>query len=599
MMAFPRWRLAGPMPGAAQEPSEAPCFLTATRKVRPALLALEQEATVNLALQANCDPNRTPLHLVIVVDASLDHMGDQQLESLLAALRTAVESIHLSQIDYLKVGVVLIADGGARVASFLSNNESQVLGALRVQRASGTECVSCGLAEALRVLRHGRPAGVVREAIFLATLGIGPESCQVVREGADALKAYGALVVTACAGRTCSWPCLTETASSARLAFRSWEWTYVDERIRELVHSTGPAFYPIQAVELEDWLSDYLEYAGGGYPGDVLGNRLRWRFSPWPTEGISLSYRVRSLSCGRYAISQEPPMALVTYNSTFWSKVSRGRVSFPNPVVEVACPGPTQTAPVSATPVPTTASSATASPTGSARPTSTPNLTNEPSPVPTASSGTARGRQAVRYLPALLRQDCPVWLGAYDMALVIDVSGSMMAPPAGLPYATRLQAAAAIGRAIVDNLQPGKDQVAVVVYGDEAMLQVLTPLGECCWAAGQALAQLPKYNGSRMDLGISSAAAQLVGPAGRPEARRSIVVLSDGDLNQTPPQELLAAAATATRAGIVLQIVVLGDEYDSDLLVRATRSPARVLVASRLEGKDRTAVLADAVRCGR
>jgi Mg-chelatase subunit ChlD len=575
-----------PTPQATFTPTPAPlCAVSHDRLVDPLTPKTNQEITLTLAMAAECDPNRRPLNLVLVVEAT-ERMGDVQVEKLTQALRDAVEDLDIASRDHLRIGVVTIGGGSAQVRSFLTNDESRILNALPDRDdAGGDPCVHCGLQEALRVLwngRGGRSADEVREAIVLATVGIDQSGCDALRVSADNLKAFGALVVTACVGRSCENRCLSEAASHERFAFRSWDWTFVKRRIAELAESSGPSFFPIASVTIEDWLSDgKLSYTRGGEPSEGMGNRLVWSFAPWPSEGITRTYHALAITCGRFRASQAGPNATINFNGTFWSHLDPLHVQFANPVLDVPCAEP-----ATATPTPTRP--ATASPTATATATATGEATRY------------RPRSEV-YLPVALKLSCTTEWAAVDVALAIDVSGSMVQPAiVGRPE-TRLDVARRIGESILGRLQPGSDLVAIVVYGDEELIQVLAPLADCCGTARLALDRLPYYNGSRMDLAIEVAEAELLGPRGRPAAAKVIVVLTDGDLNRTPYDRLVEVAGRVRGRGSAIHLVAVGEDVaeDPDRLVEIVGAPGRLHLTASVRGLTPEDILGPIPRCRR
>jgi hypothetical protein len=439
----------------------------------------------------------------------------------------------------------------------------------------------------LRNGRGGRGPDELREAILLATVGIEQSACRAVRDEANRLKSDGALVVTACAGRSCEQPCLNEAASSERFAFRSWEWGFIGEMVADLARSQGPAFHPVEHVTIDDWLTEKnLTYSGGGLPNDVVRNHLTWRLAAWPAEGISLTYRARAVACGRFRLSERAPQAEVTFNDTFWLGVAPHPFVVTstdpalNPIVVIPCPTPTVPPTASATPGP--------SPTPIPPPSATPTATAPVTPRP-----------HLLFLPHALPGGCALEWNAVDVALAVDVSGSMMAAAGGDDHRSRREVARHVARAMVDGLRPGRDRVSVVVYGDEEYLQVLAPLADCCGAARLALDLLPRYDGSRMDLAVDEAAVQLTGPAARGDAGKALILLTDGDLNRTPLDRLAASADAARRAGITLSVVGIGGDADAGTLQVVTGSASRVFLTRRLPVADLARLLAPVPRCRR
>ncbi len=540
-----------------------PCRLDPTRIVFPLEPAKEDEVTLTLGLRAICNPDDRPLHVVLVVEAT-DRMGDVQVEKLSGALRDALQELQLEERPYLRVGVVTIGDGKAQVRSFLSSDESRVLNALPDrEETGGDQCVHCGLQEALRVLwngREGRAQEELREAILLATAGVDQSGCDALQRSADNLKAFGALVVTACVGRSCEQRCLSEAASQERFAFRSWDWSFVGRRFSELVESTGPSFYPVESVSMEDWLAEgKLTYTRGGEPSEGVGNKLVWHFAPFPETGVTRTYYARAITCGRFRASEEPASALVDFNDTFWAEVGDLSVQFANPVLDVPCAVPptlTPTAEPSWTPPATATSTAT--------------------PVVTPSRPGSD-----LYFPSLHKLACALSRGPVDVMFAIDVSGSMLQRATRPSDGTRLELSKRIAFSMLDYLEAEDSRAGVVVYGDEELIQVVAPLADCCGTARLALDSLPFYNGSRVDLALERAEAELRGPAARQGASQVVIVLTDGDLNQTPTSRLIEVATRARARGVSLHIVGVGpDARDAaNLFIAAAGARSRLHLA--------------------
>jgi nitric oxide reductase activation protein len=71
---------------------------------------------------------------------------------------------------------------------------------------------------------------------------------------------------------------------------------------------------------------------------------------------------------------------------------------------------------------------------------------------------------------------------------------------------------------------------------------------------------------TRIDLALAAATDELLGPRGRPDANRVIVLLTDGQPTHTTPQAVRDEAGLARSAGITIFTVGLGPDVDATLL---------------------------------
>jgi len=494
------------------------------------------------------------------------------------------------------------------------------------------ECgLSLGLRRALGLLGPAQPNGP-RRVILLPTSG-DYESirsrtlCEGIRARATEIQQSESLLVTACAGdiNACERTCLRNAVTQDRYHFRAQRWAVLDRVLVQLADASGP-FNPIERLTVVDELPDELAYAGSDDPPDeVAGGRLTWAFDPTtmgpPSWAITRTYRAQALDCGAIQSSRQVT-ATIRYAAP-WGGNQR-TFGLPNPVLGVPCPTltpsptpsttpPTPTPPESPTPSPTTpATGATTSPTPTATatthvatPTSSPTLTPTRTPSPTSqASPTPSPRVRAIYLPHLVAYGCA---GAsrdepWDVALLIDVSGSMVRP-AGGAYGDRMRLEAArdiAARGILGGaLRPGVDHAAVIQFGDG---ELLAPLGPCCAGARSALDRLRRLNWSYPWQALDHAWDELRGPRARAGGRPAIVLFTDlgaGDLGPADAALLDERALLLRAAGIDLYAVGLGDPADAAWLTRLTGSPRRVFLTRAIAGADPAAVIGRSLRCER
>jgi len=186
------------------------------------------------------------------------------------------------------------------------------------------------------------------------------------------------------------------------------------------------------------------------------------------------------------------------------------------------------------------------------------------------SEGCTAGRRSAVYLPTLLSPSCVPSTTPTDFALVLDRSSSIGA--AGL--AAELSATAGF----IDQLVPGRDRAALVVFDERA--ELVAPLGtppEAMRAALASLAQRPAAAGSRLDRAIEAGLDAL----GAASARRGLIVLISDGVHFGPggTAPVLRAAERARDAGTRIATILVGSVTDRALMARITTAPGLSLVA--------------------
>lgn len=182
-----------------------------------------------------------------------------------------------------------------------------------------------------------------------------------------------------------------------------------------------------------------------------------------------------------------------------------------------------------------------------------------PTPPPTATNDARLTRRL--FLPLLLKEPaCPPEDRFIDVALVLDASTSMLAPgPDGrAKYLTALDAARNFAAQL--RLRPGGDQLALVSFNSKARL--LLSLTDDAASTDAALRNFTRLQqGSRLELGIQAATAELGSRRARRSAR-AMVVLSDGQTNPSHGDASVLAAAVAKGLGVVIYVVGMGPDMN-------------------------------------
>ncbi len=168
------------------------------------------------------------------------------------------------------------------------------------------------------------------------------------------------------------------------------------------------------------------------------------------------------------------------------------------------------------------------------------------------------------FLPLAMRGYCPPQR-PFDVALVIDTSSSM----AGEKLASTRVAASEF----LDLLPMPPSRAAVVAFNADA--QVVQALTTDRARAAAALDNLPRAEGTRIDLALNEARQALTGADADPTHAKVIVLLTDGMQVGAPQQEAINAAAAARRADITVFTIGVGPDADQDFLVRLAGDPDR------------------------
>lgn len=172
---------------------------------------------------------------------------------------------------------------------------------------------------------------------------------------------------------------------------------------------------------------------------------------------------------------------------------------------------------------------------------------------------------SVRHAVAELRAAGPARRTApppLNLALAIDVSGSMAGP--------KIEAARRTALAVVEALGP-RDRLTLVAFDNRAeRLLAARPMdGEGRTAAAAAVRRLADRGGTNLWEGWCSAAEEVATAMQQdPRASHRVLLLSDGQANEgiTDPAELARHTRALLERGIVTSAVGIGDGYDEAVL---------------------------------
>ncbi|MBK6769976.1 MAG: VWA domain-containing protein [Ardenticatenales bacterium] len=298
----------------------------------------------------------------------------------------------------------------------------------------------------------------------------------------------------------------------------------------------------LRSLEIVDLLPENMPYVPSSAepPAVVAGQNVTWRLQNVPLTGAGVRFRVRPSAIGRWPTNTEAYADYVDFSG------APGRVVFPVPAVDVVAL-PTETPTVE----PTLTIGHTASPTR----TSTPTATSTPTP-------------ADLYLPVVLNERCDPSQVRLDAVLLIDASTSM--------DGAKIDAAKAAARSFIGLLSLPEDQVGIVAFNHDAAL--MSPLVGDAAQAGAALDAIALDSGTRIDLGLQLAVAELGSPRHRAGAAPLIILVTDGQQDDQPERALQAAAA-ARLAGAMIFAIGLGGDVDGTFLTQIAGASERYLPA--------------------
>jgi Mg-chelatase subunit ChlD/DNA-binding beta-propeller fold protein YncE len=212
-------------------------------------------------------------------------------------------------------------------------------------------------------------------------------------------------------------------------------------------------------------------------------------------------------------------------------------------------------------------------------PSPSPSATDGPTPSATATSEiTPTPGRSLAYLPILMRGHCLA--GARkpaDIVLVLDTSSSMSG--------AKLAAAVRAAGIFLDLVGLPRDHVALVSFNSRASLDAGLTGSKTTLAL--ALATPRTAQGTRIDLGLEAATAELRSPRARAEALPVIVLLTDGRPDGGSEQAVRSAASAARAAGVTVFAIGLGTDVDAGLLREVAGDPARYYEAPDAEDLER------------
>jgi len=514
------------------------CGLAGDKWVAPRDVLLGGETELTLALNGTCGYLEEPADIVLAVSG----VPEAEVRNLQVARQIAA----LVDLDRHRLGVLSFAVTSNIEARLTQNRDAliQALASIGAGRpVQGCEVNNLAALKAAGDVFDGTPGR--RQVLVLVNPGREPPPGECswdhdkIAAEAMLLRARGIQVVAVNAEDPPSIAATSEILGRVSVAPRG---TGTGRpAIRRAVTRRWPDVL-IRTGTLTDTLPANIDYvpASANPPArwDAASRTLTWDLADLAL-GAShrFTLRIRPMAEGLWPTNVEASAAV----TDGWGQPATIVLPIPQVRVFGALP-PTPTA------------------TATRAPTPGPSPTPRPTPIPVPI-----------YLPVLLRTEpCQPESRHADTILVLDTSGSMSdtTSPGG---PTKLDAARDAARAFLAQLQPERDQAALVQFNTAA--QVLVPLTGDIPRVSTGLTQLTQASGTRIDLALDAAATELAGPARRPGNNAVIILLTDGDPTGATPDDVRQAAARAKVAGALVFTIGLGQGLDDALLADVASRP--------------------------
>jgi Mg-chelatase subunit ChlD len=245
-----------------------------------------------------------------------------------------------------------------------------------------------------------------------------------------------------------------------------------------------------------------VRHAGSSGPYVEESDLAAWRIEPFPSNGVTLTQRLRPIVPGAYSIGSELSFRLVD---------DRGRVA------ETRAAGPAEL---------------------------DKNLS--------VSASCAGQRRTTLYLPLVRQPRCTPLRQAADIVLAIDRSTSMGTAGAG----------AAEAASLLDMLNLRRDRLALLAF--DQRVEPIAALGSDRDRLLSALVGLSPAAGTSIDRAIQAGSALLAGSTGR--RRLLILVTDGVQTGPWGRGSVLSAAEVARRGGLAIMAIAVGPAPDIDLL---------------------------------
>lgn len=547
-----RWDAAAP--GVRPPSVKSGCEIVGDKTAAPGAVTLGGDVDVTLTVGGACASSQLAADIAIIVDQSMS-------TNAFHSIQRSVDDL-IDQIDPSTDQLVIQPGDGSR----LTNNVQLLRRMLRrLQGGDATWSLATTIDQTERELFSARARRDAKKVVIyvLASEGIPVDKNtqpwqiqyfrqQITRAGGQlkhrGVEAFGIWMGTAADGakklvgqsgqgeRT-----LHDLVTDDSHFIKSRSEKQLATLYEQIVQRIKPTTL-LRELTIVDTVPDNMPYrpSSAEPPAVVTGARLEWRFQNVPLTGAGVRFKVRPTTIGRWPTNTEAYADYIDYTG------KAGHLVFPIPQVDVLSV-PTAT--------PTDEPTSTTAPT--ATPTRTATATVTPTPTPSD-----------LYFPITLAERCDPSQVHVDAVLLVDSSTSMDGP--------KIDAAKAAARSFIGLLNLGNDQVAIVAFNHAATL--MTPLTTDPAAAGAALDAITLASGTRIDLGLTTAMAELGGSRHRAGSVPLVILVTDGQQEEQPELAIQAADA-ARQAGAVLFAIGLGGDVDALFLERLAGSADHYLPA--------------------
>jgi Mg-chelatase subunit ChlD len=444
----------------------------------------------------------------------IDQSGSMSAAAIAASQAAAIA--FLAELDPAGAQVALVSfSTSATVLAPLTGDLREVVRAVARIQAGGTTNYSDALAKAQAELTGPRARPRVPHIVVMMTDGNPTDRLEAL-PAAERLKAAGLTLYTIGLGTDLDRKLLKDMASDPGYFFEAPTEAQLAEIYSTIARAIGATRLLGRATVVDELPADMSLVAGTAFPvPEVNGRSLTWRLTSVPITGQTLTYRVRPAQAGRRPTNVQATMDYVDASG------KPGQLTFPVPEIDVV----------------------------------------------------KRTRHLVD-LPYLSKNRCRPKRA--DVVLVFDTSTSMLEPARAGSSQTKLAAAQAAGRSFLDDMTLPGDQAAVVAFNSG----VTTPQRLTGIRAGllAALNGLGTATGTRIDLGLNAATAELLSTRHQRANSAVIILLTDGKPTGATDEDVLAAGLRARALKFQVFTIGLGDA-DMGLLGQVAGSSARAFYA--------------------
>jgi len=372
MAGLPALRGVAARPSAQDSGDASPCIAVRDKSAGPASVALGATVDVTLTVKASCPGGSSPLHVVLVLDASAAMQVEPNTE-IRAVARQIISALDMGDNPATRVGVVSF-NSSATILCQLTNDTNRARGCVdNVGSPEGETSIASGILAGIGVITTGRkdlevPAEDIREVMVVIAGGPDGAGCGSAQRAAGQAKGHGILVISVCVGPNCDVQCMRSIPSSPHYYFEAPTSTDLERIFLEIaallrmIQSMSDGLQ-VTGLSVTDRLPPNMAYVpGSAVPPpsalDATAGTLTWRFAVVPPDGLTLTLRVQPLEVGTHATNAGATGVLTDTTGR------TGAFAFPDPSVIVVAPTPQPTS--TDVPTPTGVPTATGTPTRAA-----------------------------------------------------------------------------------------------------------------------------------------------------------------------------------------------------------------------------------------